>query len=180
MHRRALDTTSCRIFNLVTRQFQTPVVGELPNYSQRIVYCRNCNTPNDATSIQLWYKKGFRTLHCRGCKTYFSAYHALCACGHVWHSCPTHRMDPLAHVPRRGWKRKRAQPRSLPAQETVSYPHRQAPELPQSEPWNLQNHLPKRRVVLQPSIAPTLARRFPHLVQTQCETLPTSATCAAS
>ena len=165
LHRRALNNTSCRIFSLATRQYQTPDASDSPHYSHRIIYCRHCNTPNDATSIQLWYTKGFRTLHCRGCKEYFSAYHARCACGHVWHSCLTHRKDPPAHVPRRGWKRKHTHPSSLPTQETVSYPHRQAPELPLSEPWNLQKHLPKRRVVLQPSIAPTLARRFPHLVQ---------------
>ena len=170
IHRRALNSTACNIFATSTRSFLMPVPSSPPVYTQRLIYCRLCNATNDATTTQLWYHKGFRTLHCRGCKEYFSTFKALCSCGAVWHSCTLHRSDPLTHVPRRAWKRKRRTHAGEPLRQAEhSYPHRSAPVLTPSEPWNMHGGLPKRRIILRASIAPTLARRFPHLVQPEAD-----------
>ena len=166
--RRVLNTASCHIYSTVTRRSRAPFEGVLPQYDKRVVYCRLCNAPNDATTIQLWYVKGFRSLHCNECKAYFSTFNALCQCDDVWHSCLIHRIDPATHIPRRGWKRKfsSASANASPnGEEVVDYPHRQAPAASEGSQWLINTNLPQRRVYLNKTINPILAKRFPHLVK---------------
>ena len=92
-------------FNLLLYLIDTlqPVA---PLYATRNIACKLCGGLNVATTVQLWYRKGYRTLHCTHWQTYSSVCTATCARTVGWHACPTHPVDPITHTPRRGIKHK--------------------------------------------------------------------------
>ena len=136
-----------------------------PLYATRNIACKLCGGLNVATTVQLWYRKGYRTLHCTHWQTYSSVCTATCARTVGWHACPTHPVDPITHTPRRGIKHKSsAQSSQAFREESLLYTHRHALKARVSIARLEQANLPHRRIRLQPSIVPTLALRFPRLV----------------
>ena len=76
-----------------------------------MVACTRCCTQQETRYMQLRTKEGYRALHCKTCGRQERTSHNKCECGHVWHQCPVHRVDPPVHASRKGLKRVVAAPK---------------------------------------------------------------------
>ena len=63
-------------------------------YASRLLTCTACGNRKETKQWQLWTTIGYRAIRCTACKRQERCARNLCQCGHIWHQCLTHRIDP--------------------------------------------------------------------------------------
>ena len=87
-------------------------------------------------------KDGYKAVHCPACHKQERSQRSRCQCGHIWHQCTIHRVDPVVHRSRRAPKKteeeRKASNRESDAKakraRTKPRPERPPPEIEDDEP----------------------------------------------
>ena len=74
-------------------------------YTTRLLACTRCGHHQETRWMQLRTKDGYRAVHCPACHKQERTQRSRCQCGHIWHQCTVHRVDPVVHRSRRAPKK---------------------------------------------------------------------------
>ena len=74
-------------------------------YTTRLLACTRCGHQQETRWMQLRTKDGYRAVHCPACHKQERPQRSRCQCGHIWHQCTVHRVDPVVHRSRRAPKK---------------------------------------------------------------------------
>ena len=75
-------------------------------YQSRLFACASCGSKQETKEKQLKVNVGSRVIHCKNSGKQDRVHSNKCSCNTIWHQCPTHRVGPPFHNPRRATKRK--------------------------------------------------------------------------